>query len=104
MTTTSDILQKTYDILEARGWCQQNFQAEDGRVCLEGAFNAAVTGSAMPCRTDLGGLEAEAAWNALRAAVKEHTGCLAPCQFNDKLATTAEDVKLVLKKAIADHE
>ncbi|MFB7107257.1 DUF6197 family protein [Streptomyces hydrogenans] len=96
------ILEDTYKILEERGWCQGVMQKVDGRVCLQGAFEAAVgadmydvfVSDVQPC--------AQEAWTAVRYAVADVNGGLhqAPHHWNDEPHRTVEDVKLVLKKAI----
>lgn len=50
MTTDHDVvaaddLDAAADVIDARGWCQNNLADPDGRVCAEGAILLAVTGA-----------------------------------------------------------
>jgi hypothetical protein len=96
----NEILQKTYDVLEKRGWCQHRLRETDGRVCLEGAFRLAAGYDYQM------GSDAFEAWTTLCAAVyKESSGgpftpLRDPATWNDQPERTVEDVKLLLKKAI----
>jgi hypothetical protein len=100
----SGILQKTYDVLDARGWCQNVHQSSDGRVCLEGAFAYAIGAQIVEGVPSydyrMEEPENDAAWRILCNTVKEETGIEAPLNWNDHPSTSVEDVKLVLKKAI----
>ncbi|WP_369149063.1 hypothetical protein [Streptomyces sp. R44] len=95
------ILEDTYNILEARGWCQGTMQQADGKVCLEGAFRAACgygdTEEEYPywASTPTGG-----AWETLCRTVEQECGDAAPWIWNDAPERTVEDVKLILKRAI----
>ncbi|GGR51725.1 DUF6197 family protein [Streptomyces roseolus] len=95
------ILEDTYDILEARGWCQGTMQQPDGKVCLEGAFRAACgykdteEDYALYASTPSGD-----AWETLCRTVEQECRFAAPWAWNDDPARTVEDVKLLLKRAI----
>lgn len=41
----ADDLDAAADVIDARGWCQNNLADPDGRVCAEGAILLAVTGA-----------------------------------------------------------
>lgn len=96
----NEILQKTYDTLEARGWCQGLHQNQQGQVCLEGAF-ALASGASLPSSMNTAMPGVQAAWLLLCETVRKETGIDAPHAWNDDPATSVEDVKLVLKKAIS---
>lgn len=96
----NEILQKTYDTLEARGWCQGLHQNQQGQVCLEGAF-ALATGASHAIYINMAAPGVQEAWTLLCATVLTETGITAPHAWNDDPATSVEDVKLVLKKAIS---
>jgi len=107
----NEILQKAYDALEERGWCQGGLTQPDGKLCLEGAFIAAANGDVHP--SDVAILVAaddrpdvNAAWRKLTQAVKEETGAAyyGVWAWNDAAGRSVEDVKLVLRKAIEDDE
>lgn len=100
----NETLQKAYDILEAKGWCQGVHQDGRGQVCLEGAFALAVGCKIIAGLPENEGQmdapEAQQAWLNLVYTVEEETGFDVPYNWNDHPSTTVEDVKLILKKAI----
>lgn len=43
----SEVCEKAREILHEDGWCKGTVQNKEGQVCLMGAFNKALTGSAI---------------------------------------------------------
>lgn len=120
MTQLTEDLQKAYDHLEAHGWCQGYFAKEDGKVCLDGALRkGAQDDTKMPAPWST--FYTDSSYPARLCAVQEQLAKAIKLDFesvsyegapdyrviwdwNDDPERSVEDVKLVLKKSIADSE
>ncbi len=104
MDQVTQDLQEAYDILEERGWCQKHF-VEDGRVCLDGALIQAISPNAYHFAIEQDGVRryytAALRINQVMDYASDKWGEERIWYFNDDPQTSVEDVKLVLKKAIA---
>jgi hypothetical protein len=94
-----EALFKAVDVLHERGWVQGQLERADGSVCLVGAINVAVTGSAAPRDAVWDDKElallGTAAFDAVRSEVNEpNLG-----RWNDKRARDVDDVIDALKRA-----
>lgn len=113
--TASDVLLGAIDVIHERGWCQSTLQSYDGRVCLVGALYLAagaelvrnpgsvddfdIRWTSKPNRS-----EREAAFLSATRAVEKHLnndigGQTRPAVWNDRVATSADEVIEVLKLA-----
>ncbi len=119
MDQTTEDLQAAYDSLEQHGWCQCAFQRRDGSVCLDGAIRMAISGvqwlpesGDLPWQVGVGGdwrlnkRYASATGRITRTILAEYGAvtsgvCGNIFAWNDDRSRTVEDVKLILKKAIA---
>jgi hypothetical protein len=100
MDQTTQDLQAAYDYLEEHGWCQEMFQAADGRVCLDGALMIATVGYAYVIEPGLVDQTSLARHLNARNRVRSELGGGGIFGWNDSPERSIEDVKLILKKAI----
>jgi hypothetical protein len=102
MNIPSEILHEAIKYLDTHGWTQGNFEDEHGKVCAIGAFNRGsfCFNSSLTCS------ELVAARNRAYDAMVNNIpeDCSGIIGFNDNPSTTAEDVKLMFKKAIEEVE
>lgn len=107
MSQVREDLEGAVAVLDAHGWCQGSYQKMDGRVCAKGAVRATVLGhSGSVFIEDKGHLQrvidAEAALSAAVPSdvVTPHEQNCRIAFYNDLDSTSAEDVKLMFKRAI----
>lgn len=91
-------LEETIRILDERGWCQHVLQNSVGQVCLEGALALAV------CDNVHGIVHARLneALRQVNQILAAEFGTDMAHVYNDRPSTSAEDVKLLLKRAIEE--
>ncbi len=101
-----NIFLRAYDVIDVRGWYQGDYEAADGRVCLVGALNVAVSGQAQ--ETLLDGDAEEAVCEAVErvSGLLWNDGVTVPdiAWWNDKVAQSEEEPKLLLKRAAVELE
>lgn len=87
----SEIIRKGKEVILERGWCQNKFEAFDGRVCMQGALNVAMYGQTCPLMLPSAAPSVrveKAVSAAMTAAVR---GTAVP-YFNDHFASRTDDV------------
>lgn len=88
--TTSMILTRALEVLNATGWCKEKFIKQNGQRCMAGAVYEVTGAYASGDPT---------AWRALKALMDVH-GEACTALYNDRDATTWEDVQHVFNTAI----
>lgn len=91
-------------VLETRGWIQGKLQSSrTSGVCLVGAINTAGRGTVWGQVYDLAG--GQELYDALLKVICADGNIMNVPTWNDHVATSVEDVKLLVKKAIGElHE
>lgn len=105
---TTSLLLKAAQVVRSKGLAKKMYIDADGRVCILGALNCALTG--MPYSDRLS-LPAQDSKREMTAAVKDVISSdpslltvNVVTEFNDKESTTAEDVITVLEQAAASFK
>jgi hypothetical protein len=99
-------LETAYEILEERGWCQHAFMNLPRKVCLDGALRLAIVDRATLEAHDWAIYSADAdryimAADRIMRVLDINYRTINIWVWNDAPERSVEDVKLVLKKAIA---
>jgi hypothetical protein len=93
--TVPDVLRRAEQVVAERGWCQGDYEDEQGHVCAEGAMNLVIWGK--PHCDDMD----DATYALARAALEvlsSHVGCFA-INWNDDEARTESEVRAALLAA-----
>jgi hypothetical protein len=103
------ILLRAHEIIEERGWCQHVLQAEDGRVCLEGAVRIASGVKLFRSRTGRithasDDAHLPAALNAIRMLQRQLLSAKGPWEWNDQPGRTKDEVLKLIRDTVADVE
>jgi len=92
-------------VIEVRGWNQGNFQADDGEVCVRGAFNSAwrQTSAGPPCFAEV---EFSLWLKDLGVLDRSPTGYYANylADWNDEPGRTKEEVVGYLRKFAEERD
>lgn len=88
---TRTILLRAIEILDERGWCQNFFEDEQGRVCTIGAVAHATR--------DISGQFDDDKTLEIVRVVSCHLGCVTYI-WNDHPGRTVEEVKAALREAV----
>ena len=100
------ILLRAHEIIEDRGWCQLTLQADDGRVCLQGAVMLASGVELLRGPTGLitpASREAcmASAMNAIRMLEQRLTSGEV-WEWNDEPGRTADEVLRLIRDTVAE--
>lgn len=109
MSEVAEILTKAVEILDKKGWCQDQLINSAGNVCAFGAINTVVVGTALNMY-DLKAGQVDAVAEALYRHLPpdfEHLlqsprGVVV--DYNNSARTTVEDIKDLFKRTIYDEE
>lgn len=84
----ADVLDKAADVIVERGWCQREYEGEDGRVCVVGAMGQVSHGKP---------------WNDAYTALSTYLGTrhTALSYWNDVPGRTAGEVITALRSCAA---
>jgi hypothetical protein len=104
--SVAEVIQKTIDNIQTRGWCQNSLYTQAGEVCMRGALYLA-TGSELVQNGDRLVMnpgkwsnDYSYAETLIRDIIWREAKVNNIPEYNDNVAKSEEDVLLILKKAL----
>jgi hypothetical protein len=95
--TVPDVLRRAERVLARRGWCREDYEDEQGRVCAEGAINLAAYGNPYP--TDETPDDQYRVAESATKAVMTHLEVPTLVNWTDETAQDAAEVRAALLAA-----
>lgn len=108
MSEIEEVVEDAMRVLDERGWCQGDWSDDEGRLCMLGALRVAnygvltLTVLDQPVESRVGDDEFNAFVLEIGATITRETGHYGIGTWNDEHAEGPEEVKLMLKKAVAE--